>query len=114
MGWTTYRDKPSKGAKAELDSTLTFTNSNGSSLRVLASAIKNLSVYYAAVEETKSDGSVSVFAAVYPVRLGREFSYKDMTEFAGPYYLGIIYLTPSRSRGIYLLVRSETATGTRR
>jgi len=87
MGWTTMR-KPDDVAEW-FRGKFTRKNENGTR-RVLDVAIVNRSEAYAAVEETKPDGTREVWAATYLIKFyptaadGYTFGYKSMTEHMGP------------------------------
>lgn len=80
---TTCMEKPAN-VKQYLDSLLTWENQDGKRV-VLDSAICNFKTYYAAVQHTKPDGTIEVWAAVTLLSYhGSEFCYKDMCETMGP------------------------------
>jgi len=87
MGWTTMR-KPDDVAEWFREK-FTRKNENGTR-RVLDVAIVNRSEAYAAVEDTKPDGTREVWAATYLIQFypnaadGCTFGYKDMSEHMGP------------------------------
>jgi len=88
MGWTSMQ-KPHNVAEW-LREQLTWSSADMFS-RVLDLAIVNRTEAYAAVETIRKDGSREVWAAVYLLKFapkdrgGYTFSYKDMSEHAGPY-----------------------------
>lgn len=81
MGWTVYRRRPAD-PRAELRSLVTRYGPDGSR-RPLADAFVG-STWYAAVEDITPDGASHVWAAVFLVKRGKEFGYKDMCESMGP------------------------------
>jgi hypothetical protein len=93
MGWisTTYVKQPSQTMTDWFigHGTLRWT-SDRYAYRVLKSALKNRTTYYAAIEQKNvSTGEVVVFAVVILCRFGKwpgghNFGWKDMDETAGP------------------------------
>ena len=90
MGWLYMQSLSGhSGPRQYLDAQFTFQNAEGSS-RVLLSALLNMRVYYAAVEQLRDGREREVFAVVCLVhydpcdREGYVFGYKDMTEVMGP------------------------------
>lgn len=81
MGWTDYHRRPAD-PRAELRSLVTRDGPEGSR-RALADAFVG-STWYAAVEDITPQGAQHVWAAVFLVKRGKAFGYKDMCESMGP------------------------------
>lgn len=88
MGWT-FMEKP-RDVRGYLDGAYTWT-SEGTTNRVIDSAIVDRTQYYCAVETVTPDGTRSVWAGVVLLKYaprardGLTFGYKDMAESSGPY-----------------------------
>ena len=81
MGWTQYVSKINN-PKAELDRLC--ASEDGTTQKVLKSALVNLSEYYAAVQTIdRETGKRTVWAAAFLVTLN-PFGYKSMSEDMGP------------------------------